>query len=248
MELGHYLHSGPGAGGQLSPAPPLPRAPPPTSTFPVAPKSRGQGAGDPATPVREGAPLTVPNPAPTSRKDLGSLARQGHSLQSSPSSVQGQAPSLEQDRPPSGPKTRGSTHHPGGPAGLNQESSTHTPRPKAEAIKFIFLERQLRQRVTCPRSQGGRTAVRIPRWHGTGWSHPPTAPLGQGLPSRLSPRPQETSISSHSSRGQADPRCSEWGQGARPAGGGDPGKGPPGPAWLPPPLRGAAGSTLCLML
>lgn len=171
-----------GRGGS-SHLPPLPRAPPPTSTFPVAPKSRGQGAGDPATPVREGAPLTVPNPAPTSRKDLGSLARQGHSLQSSPSSVQGQAPGLEQDRPPSGPKTRGSTRHPGGPAGLNQESSTHTPRPKAEAIKFIFLERQLRQRES--HAQGHKEDGQLsgsPGGTGLGGHTPQLHPWGKVSP------------------------------------------------------------------
>lgn len=67
-------------------------------------------------------------------------------LQSSPSSTQGQAAGLEQERPPLAQKTRASTRNLGGPAGLNQESSTHIPRPKAEAIKSIFLERQLRQR------------------------------------------------------------------------------------------------------
>lgn len=119
---------GQGAGSHL---PRLPRAPPLTSTFSVAPKSRaGRGPADSA------------QPSAHQQEGCGEASQAG--LQSSPSSAQGHAPGLEQDRPPSAPKTRGSTRHLGGPAGLNQESSTHTPRPKVEAIKSIFLERQLR--------------------------------------------------------------------------------------------------------
>lgn len=247
LELRHHLHSGPG-GGAISHLPHLPRAPPPTGTFPVAPKSRGQGTGDPATPVREGAPLIAPNPAPTSRKGLGGPARQGHRPSVQPQFHSRAGPRFGAGEAPISPEDS-SQHMSPGRARWPQPGIVypHTT-PKGRSYKIHILGKTAQtEGVTYPRSQGGRAAVRTPRWHGTGWSNPPTAPLGQGLLSRMSPRPQETSTSHSLLKGPGRPWMLRVGPRGQACGGWGPRKGPPGPAWLHPPPRRAAGSTLCSM-
>ena len=168
-------------------------------------------------------------------------------------SVQSQFPSREGPRPGAGqapvsPKDSRQHTSPGRAYWPQPGIYPHTV-PKGRSYKIHILGRTAQtEGVTGPRSHGGRAAVRTPRWHGTGWSHPPTAPPGQGLPSRLSPRTQETSISQSLLKGPGRPRMLRVGPGGQAFGGWVPQKGTPGPARLHPPHCRAAGNTLCSML
>lgn len=178
LEPGHRLHSGRGGRG--------PALTCPTSQGPHLSQAHFQW---PSSQEQEGVPLTVPNPAPTSRKGVGRPARQGFSP----------VPVPLKGRPPSAPQTRGSTRHLGGPAGLNQESSTHTPRPKVEAIKSIFLERQLRQRES--QAQGHTEDGQLsgpPGGTGLGGHTPQLHPRGKVSPQGRARGPRRPPSASHS--------------------------------------------------
>lgn len=174
LELGHHLHSGPGAGGRLSPALP-----------PKGPTSHKHIFSGPQIKSRKGSRSQCPTQHPPAGRMWGG--------QPGRASVQSQFRSREGPRPGAGqapvsPKDSRQHTSPGRAYWPQPGIYPHTA-PKGRSYKIHILGKTAQtEGVTGPRSHGGRAAVRTPRWHGTGWSHPPTAPPGQGLPSRLSPR------------------------------------------------------------